>query len=147
MRDDARSLLLFALGGRRYAASPGEVRRVARRGVDGIRFWADTPLGGSQEAKRGLVSAMETGEEALAVDEVLGMIEVPRILPLPALLQECLPGEAIAGLIEFESELLPLIDLPALLRRRMEREERHGAERGAGEGGGERTRAAEAGGV
>lgn len=141
----AQALLLFTLGGRRWAAAPGTVRRVARRGADGTRFWNDTRLGSAPEAKRGLVAKVGAGEEALAVDEILGMVEVPRVHPLPALLRACMPGEAFAGLIEYESELLPLVDLPVLLERRMEWEERHGAERSAGEDG-DRAHPAEGGG-
>lgn len=126
-------LVLFALGGRRYAAAASEVHRVARRGTQGVRFWDETVLGDARAAVRGLVSSLGGSDEALAVDEVQGMVADARVFALPALVAGCCPGSSLAGLIEFENELLPLVDLPALLREQVEREESDGAERGAGE--------------
>jgi hypothetical protein len=131
--DPERMLLLFALGGRRFVASADHVRRVARCGTAGVRFWNDTHLGNAGAAVRGLVSTLNGSDEALVVDEVHGMVAGVNVHALPALVAACLPGSAIAGLIEFENELLPLVDLPALLQKRVDREERDGAERGEGE--------------
>jgi hypothetical protein len=127
-----RMVLLFSLGGRRWATRAGEVRRVARRGGD-VRFWDDSPLGAAPRALRGLVSALPTGEEALAVDEVEGVIAGAHVLDMPLLARDCMPDGAIAGFVDDGNELLPLVDLPALLRRRIEREDFDGAERGASE--------------
>jgi len=123
-----RTVLLFSLGGRRYAARAADVRRIARRDRDELRF-VDASLLGSAAGARGLVAAFEGGEAALAVDEVEGVHARAQVHALPALAQAVLPHGAIAGLVEDGSELLPLIDLPALLARRIAWEENDGGQR------------------
>jgi hypothetical protein len=122
-RADETNVLLFELAGRRFATAAAPVRRVARRGNDTARFWDATALGApGAAAMRGLVIACEAGEEALAVDAVHGMVAAAAVHALPAIAADCLHGGALAGLIEHEDELLPLVDLPALLRERITRE-------------------------
>ncbi|WP_373049564.1 hypothetical protein [Vulgatibacter sp.] len=111
-------VLLFTLGGRRFAAPAVDVRRVARRGD--APFAGGTALGAPRDGSRGLVVRCGDGEAALAIDEVHGMLTGARLHRLPALVAHLLPRGGIAGLVEHEDELLPLLDLPVLLRDRAE---------------------------
>lgn len=110
------TLLLFEVAGRRFATRASAVRRVARRSVDAVRFTDATALGAAGSAGRGLVIRRADGEEALAVDAVHGVVTVP-VHALPALAKECMQDGGVAGLIEHDDRLLPVIDLHALLAR------------------------------
>ena len=111
------TLLLFEVAGNRFAAAASEVRRVARRGADPVRFTDETMLGAATAAGRGLVVQRGGGEEALAVDAVHGIVPAHGVHALPPLVADCIRGGGVAGLIEHEDQLLPVIDLHVLLAR------------------------------
>ncbi len=116
-------MLLFALAGRRFATDAARVQRVARRGENGVRFWGGTLLGEPEAgAVRGLVIESSAGEDALAIDAVHGMVVAEAVHRLPMLAADCMHGGGIDGLIEHEDELLPVVDVAALLRARIARE-------------------------
>ena len=104
-------LLLFEVGGRRFATAADRVARVANVGDAALQFRDDTSLGRAAAPTRALVIE---GGAALAVDAVRGMAAGIAVHALPAFAAACMTGRGIAGLIEYGDELLPLVDLPAL---------------------------------
>ena len=131
--DAGDAVLLFSLGGRRFATPASDVRRVAREGRGTPAFFDGTALGKAKGGGRGLVVACDGGEAALAIDEVHGLLHGARAHPLPALASICLPGGAITGVIDHQEELLPLLDLCALLQAQKMSEGDDGGQRSAEE--------------
>lgn len=111
-----RGILLFHLGGRRHAVEVGAVHRISsREQEDWIR---SSILGRPERPRRGLVTALDGEERALAVDEVLGVerVSAREISALPAIARDTIRTRGIAGLVTREEELLLLVDLPQLIR-------------------------------
>lgn len=111
-----RGILFFHLGGRRHAVEASAVRRISSRVEPG---WIHaTVLGRPSRPRRGLVTSLGDEERALAVDEVLGVENIPahEVRALPALARETLGTGGISGLVARDEELLLLVDLPQLIR-------------------------------
>lgn len=107
-------VLLFAIDGKPYAVAAASVGRVGRPAELGGAPRAETRLGRVREGERALQPI--DGGDPLLVDKVFGMLTPERIHPLPALAAVCLPHGIVAGLVETDDGLLPLLDLRALLQ-------------------------------
>jgi chemotaxis signal transduction protein len=106
-------LVLFEAGGRRFGAEAVRVRRIARCG-SGRR--CGRLLGGA--GHRVLVVAHAGGESEVPIDRLEGFVRVPveSLRAVPAYARPLVPVSLQGFFVGAQGELLPLIDLEALVK-------------------------------
>lgn len=123
MSEPTSEILMFQVGTRIYATEVYDVRRIGGGSEPGIVQVTRSCLGQPFAAGRGLVvSGAEEMEQALAVDQVLGVRTVPEscVQPLPVFAAHCLGSAAVVGLVLLDEAPTPLIDIPTLIREQLE---------------------------
>ncbi len=124
MSEPTSEILMFQVGPRVYATEVYDVRRIGGASEPGITQVTRTCLGQPFSIGRGLVIAgTEEAEQALAVDQVLGVRTVPEssVQPLPVFAAQCLSSSAIVGLVMVDESPTPLVDIPTLIREQLDR--------------------------
>lgn len=117
-------VLLFQVGVQVYAATVKSAARIGTvREVPADSLILDSVLGRPVTHERGIVVASkDLGEEhLLVVDKVLGFrsLKDDEVRPLPRFAEVCLGSHAVSGLVLFDRDPLPLIDLETLVHERL----------------------------
>ena len=106
-------LLLFEAGGRRFGAEATRIRRIARRDPD---LPACATLGGRSD--RALVIRCAGGESQVVIDRLVGFERAPfgALHAVPAFARALVPAALQGFRVDERGEILPLIDLEALVK-------------------------------
>jgi len=122
--EEVAQLILFQVATSVFAAAVRDVVRIGTvREVAAGELVLDSALGTPFARERGIVVALGGIERTLVVDRVLGTRNVPleAIQPLPAFAAACIRSGALAGLVLVDEVPMPLVDIPTLVRERVDR--------------------------
>ena len=99
-------LILFEVGGRKWAADPWDVVRVDRAGGEG------------EASARALVIKYGEGETRVPIDRLLGFQRVPAhaLRPLPPFAQRLTSPAVVGAWLAASEEIVLLLDLQALVK-------------------------------
>jgi chemotaxis signal transduction protein len=122
---ETREILLFQVGVRVFATEVhGALRIGSVRDMPADNLVLDSALGRPYSRERGIVVSGDADEveRTLVIDQVLGLQTVSdaEVRPLPAFAAACLTSGAVCGFVLLDESPMPLVDLPTLVRERVE---------------------------
>ena len=125
MTGEVSELLIFQVGARVFASTVRDVVRIGNvADAPPGALVEGTSLGATFARERGIVVAAPEGgtESTLVVDQVLGVRSVPEaeIQSLPAFAAAVIRSGAVSGLVLLDEAPPLIVDLPTLIRERLE---------------------------